>query len=94
MRAHFIRLRARQAQASELRERLERQGARAFREQDVVEALWPESDDRIAAWLQAWLEESPQGTVSVLDERTLEVGEVLFHAASPDRQASPKLTSH
>jgi hypothetical protein len=92
MRARFIRLRLGQVQATELGERLERQGARAFRDKGVLEALWPESDDRIAAWLEAWLEEHPRGTVSMLDERTVEVGEELFHAASLDR-APPKLTS-
>jgi hypothetical protein len=93
VRACFIRLRLGQAQAAELHERLERQGARAFRDKGVVDVLWPESDDGIVAWFEAWLEESPRGTVSILDERTLEVGEELFHAASPDPQAPPKLTS-
>lgn len=88
MRAHLIRLRVGRAQAAELRKRLEQHGIRAFRRPGVAEALWPESDDRMTAWFQALLEESPRDAVSVIDERTVEVGEELFRAASPPEMAS------
>ena len=76
MLAQFIRLAIADAtEASELQESLEREGARVWWDEQVLQVLWPEPDIR-RIW--KWLEQNADGVITVLEERSVEVADELL----------------
>ena len=80
MLAQFIRLAIADAtEASELQESLEREGARVWWDEQVLQVLWPEPDIR-RTW--KWLEQNADGVITVLEERSVEVADELLRATA------------
>jgi hypothetical protein len=80
MLAQFIRLAIADAtEASELQESLEREGARVWWDEQVLQVLWPEPDIR-RIW--KWLEQNADGVITVLEERSVEVADELLRATA------------
>lgn len=96
MRAYYMRLRvAEQVEAEALVEALAQQDAAIFdREGVVVSILWPETEaDEPDEWdegtfvelvffLRAWSGDDPRRSLTVLDERPVEVPAEVFRRAS------------
>ena len=77
MLAQFVRLAiADVTEASELQESLEREGARVWWDEQVLQVLWPEDSARPR--LRAWLAEHSHHDIGVLDERWVEVSDELL----------------
>lgn len=85
MRAKFIRLAVDDAaDARELEESLEQEGALVRWHEETLQVLWPQPD---MTRMRRWLEQNSRRAISVLDERTVEVADELF-APTPSPSAS------
>lgn len=85
MLAQFIRLAVEDAaEADELRESLEREGARAWWQEEKLQVLWPEPD---VTRIRSWLKRNAGRVVSVVDERAVEVADELV-ALTPNPSAN------